>query len=55
MDDRASVGNAYGVWSHPTTFMINRKGMIVGRVIGGRNWISRDMKNYIRHLLKERE
>jgi cytochrome c biogenesis protein CcmG/thiol:disulfide interchange protein DsbE len=55
MDEKAKVGNAYGVWSHPTTFFIDRKGMIVGRVIGGRNWMSRDMRKYIRNLLERKE
>ena len=54
MDEKAKVGNAYGVWSHPTTFFIDRKGMIVGRVIGGRNWMSGDMRKYIRDLLEKK-
>ena len=55
MDEKAKVGNAYGVWSHPTTFFIDRKGMIVGRVIGGRDWASRDMRSYIQYLLERKE
>jgi peroxiredoxin len=53
-DDRAKVANAYGVWSHPSTFFINREGMIVGRVIGGRDWTSKSMKNLVQHLLTEK-
>lgn len=55
MDEKAKVGNAYGVWSHPASFLIDRKGMIIGRVIGGRNWTSKDMRNYIQYLLERKE
>ena len=55
MDEKAQVGNAYGVWSHPTSFFVDRKGMMIGRVIGGRNWTSRDMRNYIQGLLERKE
>ena len=51
LDKDASVGNAYGVWSHPTTFFINRKGMIVGRALGGRDWTSKTMTGLIQYLL----
>ncbi len=55
IDEKAKVGNAYGVWSHPLTFLIDRKGMIVGRAIGGRDWASREMRNYIHYLLERKE
>ena len=53
-DDRAKVANAYGVWTHPSTFFINREGKIVGRVIGETDWTSRSIKNFIQGLLKEK-
>jgi hypothetical protein len=54
IDKTVRVANAYGVWSHPNTFFINRKGMIVGRILGGRNWISRGMRNFIQSLLDKK-
>jgi cytochrome c biogenesis protein CcmG, thiol:disulfide interchange protein DsbE len=53
-DDRAKIANAYGVWSHPSTYFIDGEGKIVGRVIGGRDWTSGSMKSYIQSLLKEK-
>lgn len=55
MDGNARVANAYGVWSHPTTFIINREGKIIARAIGGRDWASQEMVNLFLYLLKEKE
>jgi peroxiredoxin len=54
LDDKARAANTYGVWSHPSTFFINREGMIMGRVIGGRDWTSKGMKNLIAKLLEKK-
>lgn len=51
--DDGKVANAYGVWSHPETFFINRDGKIVGRILKEANWSSGSMKSLIRSLLKE--
>jgi peroxiredoxin len=53
MIDDGQVANAYGVWSHPETFLINREGKIVGRALKGMDWSSKNMKNLLHHLLKE--
>lgn len=55
IDDRAQVANAYGVSSHPETFIINREGKIVGRALGDKDWASRSMRNLIQHLLGEKK
>ncbi len=52
MDSNASVASAYGVWSHPETFFINRDGKIVGRVLKEMDWTSKTMTNLIQSLLK---
>ncbi|OGP72134.1 MAG: hypothetical protein A2W09_02670 [Deltaproteobacteria bacterium RBG_16_50_11] len=51
LDERAQVATAFGVWSHPETFFINREGQIVGRGFGGKDWNSPEMRNLIQHLL----
>ncbi len=51
MIDDGKVANAYGVWSHPETFFINREGKIVGRVLKEMDWTSRSMKNLVQYLL----
>ena len=51
MIDDGNVSNAYGVWSHPETFFINREGRIVGRALKDMDWTSRSMRNLIQYLL----
>lgn len=51
IDETAKVANAYGVSSHPETFLINREGKIIGRALGDKDWASRSMRNLIQHLL----
>ena len=53
IDEEAQAATAYGVSSHPETFIINRKGKIIGRAFGEKDWASRSMKNLIQYLLKE--
>ena len=51
IDDKAQVADAYGVWSHPETFFINREGKIVGRELKGMDWTSKSMRNLVQYLL----
>ena len=53
MIDDGKVAEAYGVWSHPETFIINREGKIVGRVVKEMDWGSKNMRDLIQYLLKE--
>jgi peroxiredoxin len=55
IDKKAKLADTYGVWAHPTTFFINREGKIVGRAFGGKNWISKTMRNFIQSLLDKKE
>jgi len=38
LDTNGRTGNIYGVVSIPTTYIIDREGMIVGRIIGSIHW-----------------
>jgi len=51
MIDDGQVANAYGVWSHPESFFINREGKIIGRVLKEMDWTSRSTRNLIQSLL----
>jgi peroxiredoxin len=55
IDDNASITNAYGVSSSPQTFFINREGKIVGRVLKELDWGSKNVRNLIEYLLKEKK
>jgi len=49
------VSTAYGVWSRPQTFFINREGRIIGRALKETDWTSKSMKELIEFLLKEKK
>ncbi len=51
MIDDGQVAGAYGVWSHPETFFINRDGKIVGRVLKEMDWTSKSVRNLVQYLL----
>jgi peroxiredoxin len=42
VDPDRQVGDRYGVWGYPETFVIDRHGYVVERVIGPRDWSSRE-------------
>ncbi len=43
LDTNGAVGGAWGAQSIPTTYLIDRKGGILARSIGAREWDSPDM------------
>ena len=55
LEDDASVSNAYGVSSRPQTFFINREGKIVARALKEMDWSSKNMRELIDYLLKEKK
>ena len=40
LDPERQIGDRYGVWGYPETFVIDRSGHVVERVIGPRDWDS---------------
>ncbi len=55
LDPEHQVGDRYGVWGYPETFVIDRSGRIVERVIGPRDWASPASIAALERLLAERE
>lgn len=53
LDSSAEAFARYEVWSLPTTFLIDKRGHIVGKVIGYRDWHSDQSKAFFTQLLKE--
>lgn len=49
-DSGGQVARDYGVRSHPTGFFINPDGIVVGRLFGGRDWVSDPAKNFINYI-----
>ena len=55
VEEDTAVSNAYGVWSRPQTFFINREGKIIARALKEMDWTSKNMKDLIEYLLKEKK
>ena len=55
IDPDHQVGDRYGVWGYPETFVIDRTGHVVERVIGPRDWASADSVARIEALLAARQ
>lgn len=50
-DSEIKVSRRYNVFSLPTSFLLNRKGVIVERFFGEHNWDSEQMRSRIEELL----
>jgi peroxiredoxin len=53
LDHEAEVSGLYKVWSLPTTFVINKHGYVVGKIIGYRDWNNDQSKDFFLHLLRD--
>jgi peroxiredoxin len=53
MDSQATVQNSYKITGVPETFIIDKKGILVKKVIGSLDWASPDVLRYIRQLIRE--
>jgi peroxiredoxin len=47
-------GRNYGVWGTPTSYLIDRQGRLVGRVVGPRPWESPAARTLLLDLLEVR-
>jgi len=51
LDPKDDVSDEYAFRATPTIIFIGRRGQVLGRVIGARNWDSADGRAFLRHLL----
>lgn len=51
LDPNGAVGNAYGITGVPETFIIDKKGILRKKVIGGWEWDSADAEKLINQYL----
>ncbi len=51
-DPKGKVAENYEFRGHPVTFLIDRKGFLVGKIIGERDWFSKEAKIMIEDLLR---
>ena len=54
LDQDGRVGRLFGVWMTPTSYLINRQGLVCYRVMGVSDWIGVQGASIIDQLLKER-
>lgn len=52
-DSQGKMAEKYEITGHPVTFLIDRKGFLIGRVIGERDWSSSDARALVRALLEK--
>jgi hypothetical protein len=45
------TGKLYGVWGPPTSYLVNREGRLVGRMVGAKDWSSPAARDLIRSLV----
>lgn len=55
IDDRSDVSDAYGVVALPTTFIIDREGVIIEVVRGGAEWDDAETVAYFEELIKKKQ
>jgi hypothetical protein len=52
LDESGDVtGRAYGVWGPPTVYFIDRRGQLVGRAVGPRDWQGDAGHRFVQSLL----
>jgi peroxiredoxin len=54
LDKAGKVGRLFGIWAHPTTYLIDRRGMVRYRTVGPVDWTGPEPLKVIDQLLKER-
>lgn len=53
LDKTGKVGRLFGLWAHPTSYLIDRRGMVRYRAIGLVDWTDPEALSVIDLLLKE--
>ena len=53
LDLDGRVAKRYGVKFQPDHYLISKKGELIGRAPGAKNWASKEIRNLIRQLLKQ--
>jgi peroxiredoxin len=54
LDPSGRVERLFGVWVHPTSYLINRQGKASHRIMGILDWTNLQTTSLIDHLLQER-
>ena len=52
LDPQSKVADKFGIMAIPTTFIIDKKGRIIEKVVGGRNWSSKEYLKKFEDIIK---
>jgi cytochrome c biogenesis protein CcmG/thiol:disulfide interchange protein DsbE len=50
-DAEATIGDMYGTYKYPETYIIDRTGKVAQKIIGPRNWMDPQLISYVKSLL----
>jgi thiol-disulfide isomerase/thioredoxin len=53
LDSQGITGSVYGVRGIPTTFLIDKDGKLVARLVGSKEWDTPEFADIIRQLINE--
>ena len=51
LDSDGAVGSRFGAVSIPTTYILNKEGDIIGKIVGAREWYSKEAISLFEHLI----
>ena len=54
LDKAGKVGRLFGVWAHPTSYLIDRHGLVRCRAVGAVDWTGPEACQVIDRLLREK-
>jgi peroxiredoxin len=54
LDTQGEVKKEYGVRAHPEHFLVNKRGELIGKTLGPRNWMETKSRDLIRFLLDQK-
>jgi peroxiredoxin len=54
LDKNGKVNKLFGVWAHPTTFVVDRRGIVRYRAMGVVDWTGPEAKEVLDRLVKEK-
>ncbi len=54
LDPSGRVERLFGVWVHPTSYLVNRQGKVAYRIMGVLDWTNLQTTSVVDHLLQER-
>ena len=54
LDPEGEIGLLYGAWAMPSTYLIDRKGVVLARMWGPADWYSPSARNLIKTLVEQK-